>query len=639
MPPFQFAAQSYRARSLPLAAMRSVNMFVERSPKDAKDIVPIFMAPGLDAFSFLGTGPINGLHVMADVLYAVSGSQLFSIDLDGLATLIGTTNLGSICSMDDNGTQLVMVDGDVGWIYQVGGLNQVLTATALTGATAIMVAQTGIPANGDVISITLDSGAVFATTISGTPTGVPGALTITLAAALPSQASAGAIAIDPAVTLGQITAPAFYPSNTVVYFDDYFIFDRVGTNEFFLSNLGDGTQYNGLDFASAQAGPDLVLAICNYHEQLLIFSQKHIEVWYDAGAANFPFQRYDGAFIQRGIAAPLAIVKEDNTVFWLGEDGIFYRLNYYTPQRISTFATERAWAQYPTIADATAFVVTIEGHKFIFLTFPSGPATWCYDISSGLEEPLWHERISWGNPWVAGPAPPQPTPPPPPTPEPPPFIVQSGGASAFTADSLIVGNSFVVVEAGDLLRISIATDSAIEITGFSGAGFTFTRRGGGQSLVGSQHCTMSVWDSPIDAGGTGFFVTANAAAEADGIIAIWTVIRGGVIDAPYDPNPALPVVTTGAPPATAIFSTANPDDLLYFVTVGDNALWLPPPPLQVTPASWTWEDGITGGLFGEVTMGVYIQRVSVVQADATAGSADPITNGSVFFVDALTANS
>lgn len=400
MAQWNFSGQSYQSRSLPLDAQRSLNMFVERSPKDAKDMVPIFMSPGLDVWSRLGSGPIYGLHIMVNVLYCVSGMDLFSINENGLATLIGTTTLGAICSMADNGRQLVMVDGGVGWVYQPGGLNQVLTVATPAGGATITVAATGAPANTDPIVVTLDSGQPFSTTISGTPVGVPGALVITLAAALPGAASVGAIAIDPLVVLGQITAPDFLPANTVIYFDNYFITDRNGTNEWAISGLGDGTQWSGLDVAQAQANADLVLAVVNYHEQLLIFGQKTVEVWYDSGAANFPFQRYDGAFIQRGLAAPLALVQEDNTVFWLGEDGLFYRLEGYKPMRISTFAMEHAWAQYDTISNATAFVITIEGHKFIFLTFPDGPATWCYDISSGIEEPLWHERESWGSPWV-----------------------------------------------------------------------------------------------------------------------------------------------------------------------------------------------------------------------------------------------
>ena len=475
MAAFNFAAQSYTARSLPLDAQRAINMFVERSPADAKSQVPIYMCPGLSVFSRLGNGPINGMHGMAGTLYALSGGALFSINQDGLATEIGQTSLGSTVSMADNDTQLVMVDGSVGWVYQAAGLNQVLldtvypytyttlTVAAASGATTIQVASiagissgdsigvllnggglfkttvSGAPsgstitlaaaltsaayagngvydytsgpkqitiasagtiASGASITVALDSGVFFTTTISGAPTGPASALVVTLAASLPSQASAGAIVTVPSATLGQITAPAFMAASSVVYFDDYFIFSATGTQQFFLSSLGDGTQYSGLDFASAQSSSDDVVALVNYHEQLLIFKQTRVEVWYDAGSANFPFQRFDGAYIQRGLASPLALAQEDNTVFWLGEDGIFYRLNGYSPIRISTFGTEHAWAQYPTINDASMYVVTMEGHKFIFLTFLSGNATWCYDISSGTEQPLWHERESWGSAWV-----------------------------------------------------------------------------------------------------------------------------------------------------------------------------------------------------------------------------------------------
>lgn len=400
MPAINFAAQSYRARALQLSAQRCVNMFVERSPAEAKDQVPIYVCPGLTIFSRAGRGGVIGMKGMAGVLYVVSGNQLFSVDQSGLATLIGTTNLGGILSMATNDSQLVMVDGTVGWIYQPGGLNQPLATTANTGATSILIRLTGVIEAGATIAIPLDNGTTFTTTTSGNTSGVPDNTLVPLTGAMPSQASAGAVCKAYATVLGQIKQPAFNAANTVVYFDTYFVFDWVGTNRWFISNANDGTQYLGTDFASASANSDRMLAVVNYHEQLLLFGEKTTEVWYNAGAPNFPFQRFDGAFIQRGLAAPLALVQEVNSVFWLGEDGIFYKLDGYNPVRVSTFATEHAWAQYPILSDAHAFVVTMEGHKFIFLHFPSGCATWCYDISSGLEQPLWHERESQGSPWI-----------------------------------------------------------------------------------------------------------------------------------------------------------------------------------------------------------------------------------------------
>lgn len=395
----QFAAHAYQARATQLLAQQCINAFVEISPKEAKTQVPIFGIPGLKRFSRIGRGPINGLWVMGDLLYALSGNVLFSITETGSAIRIGETTLGGICSMADNGRQLVMVDGGGGWIYQPGGLNQISTATVSPTSThpdQIPANITGRITSGDALIIALDNGSNFTTT-AGADANATSPF-ITLAAPVPSQVSAGAIILAPAVDLAQILAPAFHAADTVVYMDGYFIFNASGTRQFFLSAINDGTQYSGLDFATATANTGFVLAVVNFHEQLLIFTSKQsTEVWYNSGAAAFPFQRYDGVYIARGLSNSLATVNEDNTVFWMGDDGIFYRMDGFVPVRISDFAMEHQWAQYPLrYLDMTGFVLDQEGHKFVVCQFASGRATWVYDISTKL----WHQRQSQGNPWV-----------------------------------------------------------------------------------------------------------------------------------------------------------------------------------------------------------------------------------------------
>jgi hypothetical protein len=188
-----------------------------------------------------------------------------------------------------------------------------------------------------------------------------------------------------------ISSPNFFAANSASFIDGYFAFDRLGTNEWFISNLLDGSAYDGLDFASAEVQPDNVVSIISIHETLLIFGAKTIETWYDAGGANFPFQRYDGATVERGCGAARSPIKEDNTTFWVGDDRIFYRLNGITPIRVSTHAVEAAWQGYQTVSDAFTLGFTHNGHKFIYVTFPSANATWGFDLATGY----WHERESW----------------------------------------------------------------------------------------------------------------------------------------------------------------------------------------------------------------------------------------------------
>lgn len=187
-----------------------------------------------------------------------------------------------------------------------------------------------------------------------------------------------------------ITDVDFNAAETVQFFDQKFYYDWKGTNKFFGSDSLDGTSYNALVFASAETRPDNVKAVLLLKQLLLVFGDNSIEPWQDIGAANFPLERVPGVVIERGLAAPHATAKEDNTAFFLGEDRRFYRLDGVTPMGISTPALDAEWQNYSTVSDAFCFSFPWAGHKFIALTFPTANKTYFYDISTGL----WHERES-----------------------------------------------------------------------------------------------------------------------------------------------------------------------------------------------------------------------------------------------------
>ena len=326
-------AQSYTTNSPPLNASRCVNMFAEQEIQDAKSKAPvgIFMHPGTSPFASL-TGDwtsVQAFDVMGGEVYALTMRNLYKIDDRGNATWLGPTQVSENgVSVANNGETIVWVDGYSGWSYSAAhGVNQ-------------------------------------------------------------------------------INDPQFYPANTVVYYDTYFAFDRKGTQQFFLSpaqwdgvsafvNSGDttGKSWTVEQIASKEATSDLAVALTNSHEQLFVCGEKRIEVWYDAGnaAPQFPLQRSYGALIQRGLIAPYALVLEDNTVFFLGDDLIFYRLNGFVPERQSNHAIEAQWQRYAGHQYTRAFSYTLMGHKFIVLNFPIAMRTWVLDLSTKR----WHERESW----------------------------------------------------------------------------------------------------------------------------------------------------------------------------------------------------------------------------------------------------
>jgi hypothetical protein len=195
----------------------------------------------------------------------------------------------------------------------------------------------------------------------------------------------------------QITDPDFAGAVTVAYLDGYFVFNQPNSQFIWVTQLLDGTSVDPLDFASAEGSPDGVVGIIANYRELWVFGTDSVEVWYDSGAADFPLQRIQGAFNEIGCVSAYSIAKLDNGLFWLGTDargqGIVYRANGYTGQRVSTHAIEYAIAQYGNISDALAYTYQQEGHAFYVLTFPSANATWVYDASTKA----WHERAGFEN--------------------------------------------------------------------------------------------------------------------------------------------------------------------------------------------------------------------------------------------------
>ena len=193
----------------------------------------------------------------------------------------------------------------------------------------------------------------------------------------------------------QITDVDFPGAVTVGYLDGYFVFNEPNSQRFWVTSLNDGTQVDPLDFASAEGNPDNIVSLMVDHREVWLFGNNTIEVWYNAGAADFPLERIQGAFMETGCLAPYSVAKLDNSVFWLGSDargnGIVYRNNGYNAQRVSTHAVEWQIQQYGALNDAIGYSYQQDGHSFYVLTFPTAQATWVFDVATGA----WHERAAW----------------------------------------------------------------------------------------------------------------------------------------------------------------------------------------------------------------------------------------------------
>lgn len=189
----------------------------------------------------------------------------------------------------------------------------------------------------------------------------------------------------------EISDPDFPGADQVTFQDGYFIFNWPDTGKFFISALNDVT-FDALDFATSEGSPDNVIGTLSDHRDLWVFNSQSIEIFFNSGNADFPFERIQGAYIEHGLAAAFSIAKMNNTVFWLGRDdkgsGMVFMARGYQPQRISTHAVEQAIQGYGDISDAVAYSYQENGHHFYVLNFTEANTTWVFDTTTNL----WHER-------------------------------------------------------------------------------------------------------------------------------------------------------------------------------------------------------------------------------------------------------
>ena len=210
-------------------------------------------------------------------------------------------------------------------------------------------------------------------------------------------------------TFTQITDDGFPGAKSVDYIDSYIVGVEPGGRFWFNSALADATSYNTLDRYEAEAAPDKIVGLIVSHSEVIVFGERTMEFFYDSGANTTTFQRRNGTQTEVGAASQFAIVKLDNTVYWLGNDGLIYRLDGYTPVRISLQPIEQQIAR-SDLSKCFAMVYEDRGHKIVYFTFPDG-LTWGYDVATRE----WHRRKSyrlkrwrantltkWAGKWYAG---------------------------------------------------------------------------------------------------------------------------------------------------------------------------------------------------------------------------------------------
>lgn len=130
-----FVGPAYTARSERFDCQRLVNFYIELDQLGAgkgQEAAVLISTPGLKFLQSIGNGPIRATYTQSNILRAwiVSGNKVFTIT-DASATPVeipGTllTSTG-IVDISDNGTQVIIVDGQYGYYVDTSALTPTVT--------------------------------------------------------------------------------------------------------------------------------------------------------------------------------------------------------------------------------------------------------------------------------------------------------------------------------------------------------------------------------------------------------------------------------------------------------------------------------------------------------------------------------
>lgn len=406
---------AYRSKSLDADDQRCINLYVEKNPEINQPSAPAthYLTPGLTLL-IEGTveSTVRQLYTTSTgVVYTVIGANIYYVNTAYDLIFIGSVSTSTTpVSLQDNGIVIVVVDGSsAGYVIDMATNNfSPIYDSAFYGATKTNYLDTFLIFNrpgtnqlyisasnanydifvtpAQIVAGTISAGGI--NFINGTYSNIP------LLGGSGSGATANITVVGNTVTGVVIVNPGI---NYAI--DDSLTISKsnvggTGIGFIYLVNTVTARAFDPLDIAAKTTYPDPIQSIIVIQGYIWLIGTQTSEVWYNAGNADFPFQRLPGVnIIEHGTVAPYSLSAQDVFPYWLAQDkqgkDILVKGENYQYKRISNRAIEYEISQYAVTSDCISFIQQQEGHTFVWFVFPTANKTWVYDEAS--EE--FHERV------------------------------------------------------------------------------------------------------------------------------------------------------------------------------------------------------------------------------------------------------
>lgn len=334
MPEIPIANGFYVSDSLPISHQECINFVPIAQQQAALSQRQLIGTAGIRVIADSGGGSddINrGSHVMAGMPYFVQGSDLYRLDRGFVA-----------------GVETFTLDK----------LTVAPYVTSISGSGRVSMAD-----NGTQLMILVPGGNGYIYTVAG--------------------------------GLVQITDVDFTANGNpqyVVFIDGYFACST-DSKKWIVSNLNDGTSWDALDFSTAEADPDPIVAPITHNNQIYLTGSETTEGYVNIGGAGFPFQR-NNVFLDKGCYAPFSLISTNQAFFMIGggtnERPGIWQFSGGGFTKISTIVIDEAINDYSDNVLEAAFSISWASKGQYYVAFIFTDRAFIYNMSTGL----WHEQRS-----------------------------------------------------------------------------------------------------------------------------------------------------------------------------------------------------------------------------------------------------
>lgn len=370
-------------------SQRRLNLYYQYEKDQDRTAVSVHGTPGLSAFVDFGDSPVRGIKNYNNLYYVVHRNKFYSVNNAGTTVQLGTLNTSTgLCDMAFNGTEILVVDGTNGYLYNVTYNTFFQIMLYASGTTTSATTNKLVDSGGDFVNDGVKAGMIVRNTTNltkATITAVDSGTTLSL--------SADIMGSTEDYEIGDTFPDG---ATTCEYLNTYFVVESDDMIRPSANN--DGMTWDATEFAQAEDAPDGIVRVFEDHGELIIFGDETTEYWGVVDNIDFPFARIQGTSDEWGLAAKWSVAKCDNSYMYLAQNTMgqcmLVRSSGYTPIPIQDQEFHTRINNYSTVTDARAFAYLLGGHPMYQITFPTAGETWLYDLSTDSFSELKSNKIT-----------------------------------------------------------------------------------------------------------------------------------------------------------------------------------------------------------------------------------------------------